>query len=773
MDINQDSFLAELLNDFKIEAAEHYQAIVMGLIELEKNEDILVQKSEIEKIFREAHSLKGASRAVNLLDIEKLCMSLETIFNSLKKNESKLFPPMFDAFHKATDLLNRMLIDVNQNTKSINPNQLMQVIKNLEFVHTSSIQLKKSEKKEEKPIEISVKQVAVQKENQEEHHQDIEIIEDIQTEIQVEEPKRNERNEVQTVRISIEKLNNILQQTEELISIKSTFEYYTKELQNINSQYVSWNRKANEKMIGLNHTYADQETQEFFAAEMKLKKRHEAELFRLNKEMVQFHRVASRMIDELLIDIKTTLLFPFSSMLALFPKLVRDLGKQFSKEIDFEIFGDTIEIDRRILEHLKDPLIHLVRNCIDHGIEKKEVRIAKGKPAKGKIVIQILQNIDRKIELHLSDDGAGLDKDKIIQSALKSGLIKPNDVEKLTDNEIYSFIFSSGISTSPFITDISGRGLGMAIVAENVMKLGGSIELNTIKDSGTTFVITLPQTITTFRGVLTKTADQYFIMPSSAVLKAMRIQYSDIKTVESKKTICYKDEIIALVLLSDVLKISGNKHKKTADEYLYVLIVNISQKKIAFVVDEILNEQEGLVKDLGLQLAHVNNIAGATILGNGKVVPILHPTELIDSASQSGSSIDYSFENAATAGTDLQKRILVAEDSITIRTLLRNFIENAGFLVKTTVDGMEAFDLLQNESFDLVVSDVEMPRMNGFELTAKIRNDKNHTDLPVILVTALETADDKQRGMEVGANAYIVKSSFEKSNLIETIQRLI
>jgi two-component system chemotaxis sensor kinase CheA len=262
-------------------------------------------------------------------------------------------------------------------------------------------------------------------------------------------------------------------------------------------------------------------------------------------------------------------------------------------------------------------------------------------------------------------------------------------------------------------------------------------------------------------------------MPSSAVLKAMRIQYSDIITVESKKTICYKDEIIALVLLSDVLKISGNKHKKTADKYLYVLIVNISQKKIAFVVDEILNEQEGLVKDLGLQLSHVNNIAGATILGNGKVVPILHPTELIDSASQSGSSIDYSFENAATAGTDLQKRILVAEDSITIRTLLRNFIENAGFQVKTTVDGMEAFDLLQNESFDLVVSDVEMPRMNGFELTAKIRNDKNHTDLPVILVTALETADDKQRGMEVGANAYIVKSSFEKSNLIETIQRLI
>jgi len=228
-----------------------------------------------------------------------------------------------------------------------------------------------------------------------------------------------------------------------------------------------------------------------------------------------------------------------------------------------------------------------------------------------------------------------------------------------------------------------------------------------------------------------------------------------------------------LALLSDVLKITTINKNKSADDFLHLLIINSSQKKIAFIVDEILGEQEGIVKDLGSQLAHVNNIAGATILGNGKVVAILHPSELIDSAMNSNVSFENSLEKTISSKETEQKSILVAEDSITIRTLLRNFIESAGYIVKTAVDGQEAYGFLQHENFDLIVSDIEMPRMNGFELTAKIRDDKKYTDIPIILVTALETADDKQRGMEVGANAYIVKSSFEKSNLIETIQRLI
>ena len=771
MDKDQENFLNELLNDFKIEAAEHLQAIIDGLIMLEKNKDIFSQKTAIENIFREVHSLKGAASAVNLSDIEKLCMGMEDVFNNLKKGNSRLIPPLFDTFYKATDLLKLLLNDLNNNVKKGSYN-LMQILKNMEFAHKNSIipqQEKNSEENQITPIRIKNEDFA------ENNSIEIEKTETDNTENK--EGLINNQNSVneisKTVRISTEKLNKLLQQSEELITIKTTFDFFTKELQNINYQHNLWNKNVYKDAESIIKSTTE-DIKDFLSTINSFNKKHQDDLLKLTKNMLQFQHISGRMIDELLYGIKTALLFPFSSMLNIFPKLVRDLSKEYSKDIEIKIIGDSIEIDRRILEELKDPLIHLIRNSIDHGIENVNERIAKGKLPKGIIEIKIVQNIDRKIELQIRDDGGGIDKTKIINSALKMGIYKQNEIEKLSDNEIHSLIFSSGISTSPYITTISGRGLGMAIVAEKVNKLGGSIDLQTIKDQGTTFIITLPQTLATFRGVMINTADQHFIIPSFAVEKVLRIKNTDIKTVESHKTLCYNGETLGLSVLSDVLKISKAIIKTKESDYFQVLLLNSSQKKIAFIVDQILGEQEGIVKDLGTQLSYVRNIAGATILGSGKVVPILHPAELIETASNTNYSFEKIYESSSSTEEVVnQKNILVAEDSITIRTLLRNFIENAGFNVKTAVDGMEAYDFFLNEHFDLVVSDVEMPRMNGFELTAKIREDKKHSDLPIILVTALETADDKQRGMEVGANAYIVKSSFEKSNLIDTIQRLI
>lgn len=771
MDQEQQRFLNELLGDFRIEAAEHYQAIVDGLIVLEKNSDVSVQRVTIEKIFREVHSLKGASRAVNLLDIEKLCSGLENVFNSLKKGESALSLSMLDTFHKAADLLSLLLNDVNQSHKNKGNYNLVHILKNLEFAHRNSVLQQK---------EQSVSGIV----NQKEYFPNSEIenlttptrlplIESIRNQPETDLPKDIQYKDNQTVRISTEKLNGLLRQSEELISVKSTFEYFSKELQSLNSLFVTWNKKHEEKMIHVRQSFSPALSDDYFIADKNFRKKYEDGISLIIREMFQFQPLANRMVDELLHDIKTALLFPFSSLLGIFPKIVRDLSKEYSKEIEIVIIGDSIEIDRRILEEMKDPLIHLIRNCIDHGIEPAKVRLSKGKPGKGKIEIRVEQNIDRKIELVIKDDGAGIDKSRILNSAIKLGVIKPNETEKLSDKEIYSLIFHSGISSSPFITDISGRGLGMAIVAEKVIRLGGSIEMETIQDSGTSFIILLPQTLSTFRGVLIRSAEQYFIIPSSSVERAIRVRFADIKTVGSRQTIFYNNETISLVLLSEVLKIKTTLRKRSADEYLQLLVLNSSFKKIAFVIDEILGEHEGIVKDLGPQLAHIDNIAGATILGSGKLVLILHPSELLNSALQANTSLESDFQNTPLTESMQIKSILVAEDSITIRTLLRNFIETAGYQVKTAVDGMEAYNLLQNENFDLVVSDIEMPRMNGFELTAKIREDQKHRDMPVILVTALETADDKQRGMEVGANAYIVKSSFEKGNLIETIQRLI
>jgi len=424
---------------------------------------------------------------------------------------------------------------------------------------------------------------------------------------------------------------------------------------------------------------------------------------------------------------------------------------------------------------MKDPIIHLIRNSVDHGIETPAVRIEAGKAATGHLGINIRPLSGREIEMQIHDDGAGIDKARVIKAAVKMGLTTHEEANHLSDKDIYALIFRSGVSTSPFITDISGRGLGMAIVAEKISSLGGNIILDSTPGKGTTFIITLPVTLSTFRGIQVRVNEQHFILPTMSVERAMRILPKEIKTVESRPAITINNQSIALVKLSDVLNLPSLRSRKEDTEPVPVLVLSVSQKRIAFIVDEVLGEEEGMVKSLGPQLLHVRNIAGATLMGDGKVLPILHVPELIESASQTIQNtllVDPSLQDDSADATK-PRYILVAEDSITLRSLLRNIIESAGYHVKTAIDGMEAYEFLKNETFDLLVSDVEMPNMNGFELTTKIRGDKQVAETPVILVTALDSASDRQRGMEAGANAYIVKGSFEQSNLIETIARLI
>jgi two-component system chemotaxis sensor kinase CheA len=720
VDNRQDDFLRELLADFKTEAAEHHSVITDGLLKLEKQPSAELYKTIIETTFREFHSLKGAARAVNQIDIERICQSMESVFQQLKQGSFTLNPPLFDLLYKGLDFLNTMLAEIDVTKKTITSGVYLPLLKAIEnaiknFVNT------------QKPIEKAetIFQFAETEKN----------IEEFEPEPILSIPEvslTDKQSAKDTVRISTRKLENLLRQAEEFIAIKATLGYYINEVQKSN--------------------HDDQSI--------------------IQRDLNQFHRNLSRMVDDMLFDIKSTLLFPFSSLLDIVPKIVRDLGKEFDKEIQLTIQGAEIEIDRRILEAMKDPLIHIIRNCIDHGLETAEVRLKKGKSASGRIAINITQEAGKQAILIISDDGAGINRQALTEKVIKSGLSTMEAISHLTDQELLSYIFRSGVSTSPIITDLSGRGLGMAIVSEKVSGLGGSIMLNSEPDQGTIFTITLPLTLSTFRGVLVKINEQQFIIPTTTVNRAIRIKQNEIHFAESKPFFYRNNESIALVGLEDALGIPVRKKQNTNQTYIQVLILSSALHKIGFIVDEVLGEQEGIVKELGPLLIHVRNIAGATLLGNGQVIPILSVSELIDSAMQSSTFLSAAKQEDETSATPAM-RILVAEDSITSRTLLRNILETAGFTVKTAVDGSEAFQFIQSDLYDLVVSDVEMPNMNGFELTAKIRNDERFANTPVILVTALSSDIDKQRGMEAGANAYIVKSNFEQSNLVETIRRLI
>jgi two-component system chemotaxis sensor kinase CheA len=359
------------------------------------------------------------------------------------------------------------------------------------------------------------------------------------------------------------------------------------------------------------------------------------------------------------------------------------------------------------------------------------------------------------------------------------GLLPADAAKRPGPQDMLQLIFISGMSTSPIITDISGRGLGLAIVREKVEKLGGTVSVQSRTGAGTTFLLLLPMTLATFRGVLVRVDEFIYVLPATNVERTLRVKKEDIRTIENRETIRLDGQILSMIRLRDTLELPARKNWSASNKFsgpeeasaLSIIILNSVEKRMAFLVDEVLQEQEVLVKGLGAQLKRVRNIAGATVLGTGKVVPVLNVSDLMKSAVLSAAvSRKETPAGQTPAGAG---RILVAEDSITSRTLLKNILETAGFQVTTAVDGADALAQVRSKEFDLVVSDVDMPRMNGFELTAKIRADKKLGEMPVILVTALESRDDKERGIEAGANAYIVKSSFDQSNLLEVVKRFL
>ena len=498
----------------------------------------------------------------------------------------------------------------------------------------------------------------------------------------------------------------------------------------------------------------------------------DARLADLTIDLDHDRRTVGGMVDQLLEDMKVVRMYPFSAFAEGFPKLVRDLCRDQGKEADFVLQGAEIEVDRRILEEMKDPLIHLLRNAVDHGIEAPDDRARAGKPQRGTVTLAVSQVAGNRMEVVVSDDGAGMDATAVKAAAVARGVVSGADAEALDDTEALSLIFESEVSTSPLITDISGRGLGLAIVRERAERLGGTVTVETVAGRGTAFRLALPLTLATFRGILVKAGGRAFVAPAANVERVLRVRAEDVQTVENREALTLDGRAVPLVRLADVLELPPQQNGGHNAAFIPALVLGAAARRIAFAVDEVVNEQVVLLKSLGKQLSRVRNVAGATVLGSGEVAPVLNALDLLKSAVKVSAG-PVRPAAGAESGEAERNAVLVVEDSITSRMLLKNILESAGYRVKTAVDGAEGLADLKTEDFDLVVSDVQMPRMDGFALTEKIRADSKIGELPVVLVTALESRADRERGIDVGANAYIVKSSFDQSNLLEVVRRLI
>ncbi len=486
-------------------------------------------------------------------------------------------------------------------------------------------------------------------------------------------------------------------------------------------------------------------------------------------------------IDALQADARQLRMMPAASILERLPGMAAELARAAGKSVEWSSSGTEIEVDRRVLEALSGPLLHLVRNAVDHGIEAPATRAAAGKPPRGRIAVAVAALEARRIEVRVEDDGAGIDLPMLRNAAVRLRAIRAEDAATLANDAALELVFRSGVSTSPVITELSGHGLGMAIVRDSVERLGGRVDVVTRRGLGTCVRMVLPATIATSRGLLVRAGGQLFLLPLAAVERAARVAPQEVERIDGRESIRVQERAVALVSLARLL---GRPPERAATAAAGAagtaatagdgarqscVIVAAGDARAALLVDEIVGDREVLVKELHPPLVRLRHVAAAGLLGGGELALILRPADLLRAAGEPLPAVEPG--PAAAAAGPLS--VLVVDDSITTRTIEKNLLESAGYRVQVAADGREAWTALRQERFDLVVADVDMPGMDGFALTARIRADPGLADLPLVLVTALESRHDKERGIEVGANAYVIKSSFDQSKLLEIIGRLV
>ena len=750
-----DEFLARLLATFRVEAQEHLATMSAELVALERPAPAAEVPARVETLFREAHSLKGAARSVNLADVERLCQALERVLSAVKRNQLGLTLALYDTLYATLDLLGQLL------ARDVDGKPLRGAAPLAAQVDALDALLQPQAEQPRAPYTPA------------------------RPEARAATREASAVPAGDTVRIATAKLELLLSQAEERHAHKFASGQLAVELQELSRGLHEWRRQWDKRARAARATrrslarpgadvaassrqvmqwLESVDSDELFATTLADR------LAQIERDAAQQQRVLTARVGKLMDGVKQALMLPFGTLFEPLPKLVRDLARDSGKDVELVTRGAAIEVDRRILEQMKVPLTHLMRNAIDHGIEAPDARRSLGKPARGTITIELAAREGSKVQVQLSDDGAGISAEEVKAAARKSGLRAPQLLDAMDDAQALALVFESGLSTSPILTSLSGHGLGLAIVREKVERLGGKITLASTPGQGTRFSMLLPNTLATFRGLLVSIGERQFVLPSGSVERVGRVRREQIRVADGREAIELDQQALPLARLAEVLALraADAADARTAATQ-HVAVLASGGQRMAFAVDEVIGDQEVLVKPLGPPLKRVRHIAAATVLGAGHLVPLLSVEDLMSTALRSAPApLRRSVQ--VSAG---RRSLLVAEDSVTTRALLKEILESAGYRVTTAADGIEALTALHAGDFDLLVSDVEMPRMDGFDLTARVRADRRLAELPVVLVTALESREDKERGVDVGANAYVVKSGFDKSRLLDIIRTLI
>lgn len=736
---HNEKFFRMLMGSFRSEVEERLGSMERLLVSLEAGAIAAeaVDPELLQTLYREFHSVKGAARTVGLDKVQAVCQNAESLLSAIRSGKMALLPAHAALFLETVDLVKALIPVSGYAGPEPGPQAAADLAARLDqaLAPAAPASVPVSRPAEPAPAPgtpASIPALGV--------------------------------GETETVRIQWRRLETLLRTSQDLVSTKAAIGHGAVRLEGVKA-LVQKCRQRHRKLPTSSGPLTQRQAADLAALADELMAL-ETELESTTQFFQQNCRDLNKVAGAFAGELQEALLLPCSCLLDPVPRMVRDLAAQLDKVVVVECSGGEVCIDRRVLEALRVPLIHLLSNAVDHGIERPESRRQAGKPEQGRLEVSVRQLNRNLVELTVRDDGDGINVARLRQQALEKGVATGIEVEAMSDDEAIDLIFRTDISTAAMITEISGRGLGMGIVRGAIEKIGGTIRIQNRPGQGTAFELRLPLAIASVQGIEVWAAGRCFVVPKNDIGSVVLALPSEFLSSGGQKILVIDHVPVPVASLAAIL----GSPAETASPRSRQPVLNLSLasgRRLALVVEAIGGELDVVVRDMGPLLRRVPNIAGLASLGSGELAPVLNVAEIARTLRERELVVP----GRRSPKPKPRLKVLVVDDSLTSRTLLRDILLASGYEVSTAVDGQEACDFLEKQAVDAVVADVEMPRLNGFELTRRIR--EKWAKLPVILVTSLEKPEHRRSGMEAGADAYIVKRGFDQVNLLDSLKKLI
>ncbi len=785
--------LQEIMEDFLIEAFEMNEQLDQDLVELEHNPEDL---DLLNRIFRVAHTIKGSSSFLNLNILTHLTHNMEDVLNRARKGEIKITPDIMDVVLRSIDLMKTLLVtirDTGSDTNNGKENEIEEAVKQLQAITSQNLEgaketsgIKETQKaKAKEEIKAKAKEeIKANKtptaenpvsDNPLADEPDLDYANMSAEEVEAEiERLLNKRQEADKERRAQKKQEDQAKPKQEVTPTKEPPKTETPKAPKTETKAKA---KANTEenkapSIGVEQTVRVDVRRldhlmnligELVLGKNRLiriygdvEERYDGEKFL--EELNQVVSSISAVTTDLQLAVMKTRMQPVGKVFNKFPRMVRDLSRELGKSIELIIEGEETELDKSIVEEIGDPLIHIIRNSCDHGIEPLEERRRLNKPETGKVQLSAY-NEGNHIVIKISDDGKGLDPVMLKEKAIEKGVISERDAEGMSDREAFNLIFKPGFSTAKVVSNVSGRGVGMDVVKTNIEKLNGIIEIDSEVGVGTTQKLKIPLTLAIIQALLVGVQEEYYAIPLSSVLETVRISQDEIYTVDGKSVLRLRDEVLSLVRLSDIFKVDAILESNSD---VYVVIIGLADQKIGVIVDYLIGQEEVVIKSLGYYLKNTRGIAGATVRGDGKITLIVDVGAMMDMAKSIKVNITTLMnesENTKSKNSPSDYIVLAIDDSSTDRAIIRKCLKPLGITLLEATNGLEGLEMLKNGDKipDAILVDIEMPKMDGYTFASEVRKYNKFKNLPLIAVTSRVTKTDRMRGVESGMTEYITK----------------